>query len=165
MFNDDLKACILKWAKMKPTNNSCELVLLNVMEELGFDIKPLLKYTWPFRSGIQQKINALTDLAKSNSFMVKELNFKDAQDVANYSKGNEIVLALMNDTITADRIKKSHVAFIIQGEYSDAYGAACGGGGMVQAYIDKGWVLSNARIHFTEFNKVKYFVYCYKKGA
>ena len=56
------QACILKWAKAKPTNNSCEVVLLNVMEEMGFNIKPLLKNSWPFRSGIQKKIDALNEL-------------------------------------------------------------------------------------------------------
>jgi hypothetical protein len=158
-FNEDLRKAIDKWARNNPSNHSCEVVQNGVIKEMGFDIMPLLEFTWPALSGIQKKINALN---QDNPGYVKKVDAQEAAHLATQNGGGYIVLALINYEYATNKWK-SHAAIVLDGEYNDIDGPKMGGGGMDQMNIDKGWILSNARIHFTYLDKVNYYFYGYKK--
>ncbi len=165
MFNDSLRKCILKWAKKNPSNHSCEVVQNGVMDEMGFAIKPMLAYCWPFKSGIQQKIRALDESSVYDPGYVMKIGPEEAARLATQNGGTYIILALLSKKIfvMGKMVQKNHVAIVIDGDFSLIDGPACGGGGMTQDNIDKEFVLSNARIHFTDWKSVNYYLYCYKK--
>jgi hypothetical protein len=116
------------------------------------------------RSGIPAKIAMLDALANAVPQYVRVLNPEQAQAATNQSTGQYLVLAFMWDTIHAGgaEVEKHHAAIVIGGKFNSVDGPAMGGGGLNMQKIDKGWVLSNARIHFTEWGKVKYYQYGYR---
>jgi hypothetical protein len=169
-FNDLLKQTILESAKKhvsteSPTFWTCEIVQNEVMDQMGFDLKPFLKDCGGHRSGIANKIKACRELMGVSKGIVFKVTPEESQKYSNQNIGNYIVLALIEATIVVNKedIEKEHAAFVIEGDFNSITGPTIGGGGMTQSMIDKGWVLSNARIHFTDWQKVQYFVYGYKK--
>lgn len=168
VWNENLKKIISESANRhvstdNPPYYTCEIVQNEVMERLGFDLKPFLSKCGNARSGIINKIAALTELVVSAPDKVKSLSPIDAQDAANRSAGEYIVLSLMHDKL-ANGVDKHHVAIVIEGTFSPLNGPCIGGGGMTALQIARGWVLSNAKVHFSEWRRVKYFSYGYKKG-
>jgi hypothetical protein len=161
-FNKKLKDIILDIAKKHAFSNSCEHVQLETMEKLFFDCKPFLKYCGGGRSGIQEKIKALDELSTEDNFHVKKLTPEEAQELANKNIGFYIILAMMWGKLR-NGSEKHHVAIVIDGVFSEKYGPCIGGGGMTQQQIDKGWVLSTASIHFTDWDKVSYYKYGYRE--
>jgi hypothetical protein len=166
-FNDKLKSTILESVNRhvsteNPSFWTCEIVQNEVMDLMGFDLKPFLKDCGGYRSGIKNKIKACLELSEVSKGLVIKLTPEDAQKYANDSTGEYIVLALMSDKLSSG-IEKDHVAFVIGGKFSSASGPCIGGGGMTKSMIDKGWVLSTASIHFTDWKKVNYFSYGYKE--
>jgi hypothetical protein len=170
-FNDLLKQTILESAKKHVSTETppfwtCEIVQNEVMGQLDFDLKPFLKDCGGYRSGIANKIKACRELMGVSKGIVFKVTPEESQKYSNQNVGNYIVLAMIDGTIIVGQknVEKEHVAFVIEGDFSSVTGPKIGGGGMTQSMIDKGWVLSNASIHFTDWQKVQYFVYGYKKG-
>lgn len=161
-WNMKLRGAIWDSANAHAFGNSCEVVQNEVMEQkLKFNISPLLMSLMGARSGIPAKIKTLDMLTFAVPEKVQKLTAEQAQDAANRSTGNYLVLALMWDKL-ANGLEKHHVAFVIAGKCDRVDGPAIGGGGMTPEQIKKGWVLSNGRIHFTDWQNTKYYVYGYK---
>jgi hypothetical protein len=96
---------------------------------------------------------------------VKKIDPVFSAYLATQNMGGFLILALMTKEIIVNgaKVQKNHVAIVLDGDYDSVDGPKMGGGGMTQANIDKGWVLSNARIHFTNWKEASYYMYCYKK--
>jgi hypothetical protein len=163
-FAQKLKNQILASARAHAFGNSCEVVQNEVLEKLGFDLSALLMGLHGARSGIPQKIKTLTWLSKELPEKVQELLPEHAQDAANNSTGGYVVIVFMWDVLKSD-IEKRHAAFVIPGEFTLCDGPAIGGGGLDLENIERGWALSNGRIHFTEWQKAHYFIYGYRKSV
>jgi hypothetical protein len=161
-WNMKLRGAIWDSVHEHAFGNSCEVVQNEVLEQkLKFNISPLLMGLMGARSGIPVKIRTLDMLASAVPEKVQKLTAEQAQDAANRSTGNYLVLALMWDKLN-NGIEKHHVAFVIAGKYDKVDGPAIGGGGMTPEQIKKGWILSNGRIHFTDWQNAKYYTYGYK---
>jgi hypothetical protein len=162
-FNEKLIFLIDKYARKWPTDYSCVKVQLAVMDELGFATTALRlcgRIGNGNYAGIREKIDYLADIALIDKRVVA-YDGDRAQEYVNTSFGEWIVLAYINAYLPG-KILKSHAGIVIPGIYAGQTGPAIGGGGMTQKQINKGWHLSNARIHFTALKAVKYFKYSMK---
>lgn len=154
----------MTWAYSNASDHSCEIVQNGVMAELGFDLSPMLKYTLPSRSGIAKHILALDEAAALDIGYCKKVEPYEAARLATQNGGTYIILAMMAHEIQTYHgpVNKQHVAFVLDGLCTEADGPKVGGGGMTVEQLDKGWALSNARIHFTNWKEASYYMYCYR---
>jgi len=144
-FDDKLKRIIRETAWSMSYFGSCVKTIIKVCNKLNFSTKPFDK-----KSNVDKTIQNLIQLSE-NEIRIKIIQSPDeAQELANENFGNYLIIAAVADYIEVENLHKGgvhHMAYIIR---NDNYKGipACGGGGLNQEMLEKGWDLSNARIHF-----------------